>query len=310
MFPAVNGLKLDLSRHSLCTQKLIFSSGPKFHSIDSQASKNLILPWTQNLKKNRLIIFAREPRSGRVKTRLKKVLGPIHTTSLYKAFVKDVLQACRQVSCTQRVIYHTGSRKIPFLGQFKKHFEYQRQSGNDLGQRMLHAFSESKNKGFEKIVIVGTDTPHISPTIIRKAFHKLSRYNVVLGPSRDGGYYLIGLNDVIPGLFSGIRWGTQGVLLATIQKARRLKKKVCQLQPLDDIDTINSLRRFLRTAPSVKQAVHSWKMIKRLKFLEWVTGAPVTGGIKRLAGILILTLFLNQIWKFLFHWWAGDGNLS
>lgn len=216
------------------------------------------------MEKTRLIIFAREPRVGRVKTRLLKSLPPLQVTSLYKAFIKDVLNAAKVVPCHERVIYYTGARSPRFLKKYKKLFQYQRQKGKDLGQRMLRAFVESVKGGFERTVIIGTDTPHLDPALISRAFAALEHRDVVLGPARDGGYYLIGLKEFSSILFSRIRWGTSQVLNSTLTRARKLKMKIYLLPLLGDIDTVRDLKEFSRNPKVPTLAPHSWKAAKNL----------------------------------------------
>lgn len=215
-------------------------------------------------KVTRLIIFAREPKVGRVKTRLLKNLTPPQVSSLYKAFIKDVLNSAKGVPCDQRVIFHTGSRSLPFLGKFKKYFDYQRQKGTDLGQRMHRAFVESHKSGFRRTVIIGADSPHIDPAQIKKAFHQLGPNDAVIGPARDGGYYLLGLKRPVPLLFSGIRWGKNKVLGTTLKRADKLKLKVYMLPRLRDIDTLQDLKIFSKNKKACGLARNSWRAAKNI----------------------------------------------
>src|SRR5262245_42840131 len=115
--------------------------------------------WGGLMDKTRLIIFAREPQEGRVKTRLlKSGLPGAFVTSLYKVFVKDVLKAAQGVTCSSKVIYYAGTNGIPFFKKIGHHFERNKQQGKDLGERMKRAFKESRRDGFDKTVLIGTDT--------------------------------------------------------------------------------------------------------------------------------------------------------
>lgn len=207
-------------------------------------------------KKEALIIFAREPEDGKVKTRLLKDLPAKTVTKLYKTLVKGTLKTALEASAganrrngvvperLQRFIYYTGGNgnsSLPFLGRFKNKFQFKQQRGRDLGERMYRAFLNSRKMGFDKTVVIGTDCPSLTCHDIQAAFKKLSRCDVVLGPSKDGGYYLIGLNKPLKKLFENISWSTDTVLQATRQRARQFKKKVALLKTRQDIDTIEDL---------------------------------------------------------------------
>jgi len=182
-----------------------------------------------NEKKGRsaLIVFAREPKDGKVKTRLSKDLPLSTVTKLYKAFVKDVLKTAKEAKCDERFVYYAGSSaSITFLRRSSRTFTLKRQEGKDLGERMHRAFEFCQRSHFDKIVIVGTDCVTLTKQDIEKALKKLEAYDCVLGPSRDGGYYLIALNFSNSMLFKGIQWSTSLVLKQTLQKARQLDKTI------------------------------------------------------------------------------------
>ena len=215
-------------------------------------------------EKNALIVFAKEPRLNRVKTRLLKDFSAQATTRLYTAFVKDVLKTARIVRCHKKFIYYTGARNIPFLGRFQKNFFMARQRGKNLGERMYAAFAKSRNDGNTKTVIIGTDCPTLGAGDIREAFRKLTNHDVVLGPCRDGGYYLIGLKEPKKSLFANIRWSSSAVLRETIQRAIEIGKKVYLLGQREDIDTVENLRNLLKNKRAQKQARHTFALAKKM----------------------------------------------
>lgn len=190
-----------------------------------------------------LIVFAREPVLGKVKTRLQKDLPASTVLRLYKSFLGDVLRTAAGVTCSRRVIFYTGARSIPFLRRFKRDFSFSRQRGKDLGERMHRAFLQSQKRGSKKTVIIGTDVPDLQGKDIREALAKLETHDVVLGPCRDGGYYLIGLKKPDKRLFFGIPWSTDKVLQETLKRTQRLGKKICLLKQRNDIDTYADLKK-------------------------------------------------------------------
>jgi len=110
------------------------------------------------------------------------------------------------------------------------------QGEGDLGRRMHFAFAESFEQGMKQVVLVGTDMPGIRPAHLESAFAALKHKDVVIGPARDGGYYLIGLSRPAPDLFDGIPWGTGDVLQRTLDAAATSNRRVSLLDPLDDVD--------------------------------------------------------------------------
>lgn len=194
---------------------------------------------------NALIVFAREPKDGKVKTRLLTHLSPPRVTSLYKGFLETVFEVALKVPDVTPMIYYAGTGSaIPFLRKYENRFTLRRQTGSDLGARMHNAFSHAARQRYQKTVIIGTDCLTLSPTDIQKAFLKLNTHDCVLGPSKDGGYYLIGLKHPDQSLFSGIHWSTDQVLEETLKWLRRKKKKGYLLSQKEDIDTFRSLRRY------------------------------------------------------------------
>lgn len=220
-----------------------------------------------SLQKNALIIFAREPKDGKVKTRLARDLPVKTVTSLYKAFVKDVLSMCLRARCDQRFIFYAGSnRSINFLKRFTSRFTLKRQSGTSLGIRMMKALSFCHAQDFDKALIVGTDCLEISPKDIEKAFKLLDRVDVVLGPSRDGGYYLIGMKKPIGSIFEGVQWSSEKVLIQTLQKIQKVQKSYALLSKKEDVDTIKEVKN-LSENDKILQCLSATKnVLKRIKF--------------------------------------------
>jgi len=218
-------------------------------------------------EKTALIVFAREPKDGKVKTRLCRDLPPPTVTRLYKAFVKDVLNVSRKARCDQRFIYYEGnSSSIPFLKRAGKQFQLRRQIGKDLGERMHKAFVYCQRVRFDRIVIIGTDCLTLTSRDIEIAFKKLDNYDCVLGPSKDGGYYLIALKSPHRKLFKGIDWSTSSVLKQTLRGARQLNKKTFLLGCREDIDSIVHLKRFSQHRKNPSLAVHTQKILQNLSF--------------------------------------------
>jgi len=189
-----------------------------------------------------LILFAKEPVGGNVKTRLQGYLSQDRCVKLYKAFLRDTLDVMNKISCKHKIIAYDSHGKRPrYLKKIAPHYAFYKQKGDSLGERMYNAFRFAKDTGASKMVIIGSDSPTLPASSIKKSFGLLGRADVVLGPSFDGGYYLIGLKSPCVGLFKGITWSSPTVLENTIKNAHKLKKRVALLDKRYDIDNIRTL---------------------------------------------------------------------
>ena len=188
-----------------------------------------------------LIVFAKEPETGRVKTRLKKHLNAKSRSDLYKAFLKDTLDIARKVYCKEKVIFYQAKQKPLYLKRTGKDFAFYKQNGKDLGERMHNAFTYAKCRSANKIVIIGSDSPNLPVKFIKIAFCRLNEYDIVIGPSSDGGYYLIGLKEPEAALFKGVKWSTSDVLDNTLKQAKNLGRSVSLLDEWHDVDDLQGL---------------------------------------------------------------------
>ncbi|HKQ04398.1 MAG TPA: TIGR04282 family arsenosugar biosynthesis glycosyltransferase [Blastocatellia bacterium] len=193
----------------------------------------------------RLIIFTRYPEPGRAKTRLIPALGAEGAADLHRRLTERTLATARRLATLRRltleVRYAGGDAAL--MRQWLGGGPHLRAQGDgDLGARMREAFREAFEEGCYGVVLIGTDCPDIAPATLLSAFTALGDNELVMGPARDGGYYLIGLRRAIPQLFEGINWGTDTVLRHTLQIAARLDLRYRLLEQLDDIDRPEDLR--------------------------------------------------------------------
>lgn len=189
---------------------------------------------------NALIIFAKAPRPGHVKTRLQPFLPAEGAAALYRAFLHDLLDtatALPDVQCLIAFPPRPGAeehlRKI-----FASHRElsYFTQAGMNLGERLAAAFQLSHEEGWKKTVLIASDSPTLPGRFIAEAFAALAHSDLVLGPCTDGGYYLLGMRDPHPEIFRGIDWGTPLVLRQTMTNIRALGLRLYALPPWYDVD--------------------------------------------------------------------------
>ena len=201
----------------------------------------------------RLILFTRCPVPGRAKTRLIPALGAEGAVALHRRLVfrslRTAHKACRAASADLEVRFEGGTEQAMshWLGERARFLQ---QGAGDLGERIARAFEDSFQSRSLATVIIGSDCPGLTPDVITEAFARLTETSVVLGPARDGGYYLIGLSRPTPELFRGIPWGTDRVLADSLAVLQRQGCKAALLEPLEDIDRPEDLPAWHRIVAS------------------------------------------------------------
>lgn len=212
-----------------------------------------------------LIIFAKEPVKGKVKTRLNDYLSKEECFNLYKAFLKDTIELTKKIRCKDKILAYDSDKYPDYLKKIAPDFIFYKQNGKDLGMRMHNALKFVIRDNSSKVVIIGSDLPTLPASSIKKAFDLLNRADLVLGPSLDGGYYLIGLKSPCIGLFKGITWSSAMVFQETINRTKKLKKSIAFLDKRYDIDDIESLFRLqsdLKRIKNKKTAKWTRKFLK------------------------------------------------
>ncbi|WP_447969685.1 TIGR04282 family arsenosugar biosynthesis glycosyltransferase [Nitrospira sp. M1] len=208
-----------------------------------------------------LIVFAKSPVPGSVKTRLCPPLTPDEAATLHGSLVMDTLERTKNLQGVDRILACAPSQQHPFFQAVsaRQHIALWEQiPDDDLGARMAHAFSEAFTKNYTNAVMIGSDLPTISSEIIQQAVQGLRKHDVVIGPSHDGGYYLIGLKKPNPELFFDIPWSTHQVTALTKQKASDLGLSLTLLPVQRDLDTIEDLQFYIKESPnSLQKAVSS-----------------------------------------------------
>jgi hypothetical protein len=187
-----------------------------------------------------LIIFTRNPIPGKVKTRLAATIGDEKAIEVYEILRRHTADITERVKA-KRTIYFSSfipSSDILLSGETTA----QLQRGSDLGERMHHALSSGFKTGARKIVLIGTDCLELSTEILEEAFSALEDSDTVIGPAKDGGFYLIGMKKAIPELFSEREWSNPDVLQESIDILLRRNISFRQLRELSDIDTFEDLK--------------------------------------------------------------------
>jgi rSAM/selenodomain-associated transferase 1 len=193
---------------------------------------------------NRVGIFAKPPVEGQVKTRLTPSIPPGIAADLQLCMVLDAIQTAQAARAGPVALYWASDSGKGGFADHLEEMEIRHQRGADLGERLASAFDELLADA-DRAVVIGSDCPDLSPALVREALAALAEADLVLGPARDGGYYLIGLRRPSPGLFQGIAWSTSRVLAETLARAERLGLRTRCLEMLDDLDTPDDLVRFI-----------------------------------------------------------------
>ncbi len=190
-----------------------------------------------------VLFFVRYPRKGRVKRRLSLDLDEAITAGLYRNFVLDLLAKLVELSLEFEICFFPPSSPKKFMEWLGAQYSYMPQRGKDLGGRMESAFIRAFERGFRRVIVMGSDIPDLPGAFVKEAFLSLETHDVVIGPSFDGGYYLIGFKDdtFLPGVFRGIKWGTDRVFQASLDILENAGMRIYTLPKWNDVDTLADL---------------------------------------------------------------------
>ena len=191
------------------------------------------------MNKNLIIVFVRTPELGKVKTRLAKSIGDVSALTIYKLLLKHTETVLHDLSFDKVVYYSEKVEENDFWEA--RLFEKKRQKGADLGKRMQHAFETAFEKGYQKVLIIGSDLFDLKSIHITTAFEALENHDLTIGPSLDGGYYLLGMKELYPAVFKNKKWGTDSILENTLKDLQQQNVKL--LEALNDIDTFEDLQQ-------------------------------------------------------------------
>jgi uncharacterized protein len=191
-------------------------------------------------RENFLVVFAKQPEEGNVKTRLAKDIGNQAAMQVYEKLLDYTALQARELGGTCCLFLDKG-KALPHWAFAQPRL----QVAGDLGLKMESAFQEVFETGqAKKVVIIGTDCPELTTGLIAKAFRWLDEVAVVVGPASDGGYYLLGMKTLHVGLFREKPWSQPSLMAETVQEILRLKLTFATLPVLHDLDEIEDLERF------------------------------------------------------------------
>jgi len=234
---------------------------------------------------NALIIVAKRPAPGQTKTRLSPPLSPKQAASLYECFVLDTLNLIRQVPDIWPVLAYLPDSEKTYFHKIAPDFELIPQIGDNLGARLDNALMHFLKEGYEKVVIMDSDSPTLPVDYLTQAFQELSgEIELVIGPCDDGGYYLIGLKRPAPRLLREVRMSTHWVTEDTVALATKEGLSVSLLPQWYDVDDARSLthlsRELLhsdtRTAPHTNRFLDELTRAGLLQIIQPGQGDPKT----------------------------------
>lgn len=233
-----------------------------------------------------LVVLAREPEEGKVKSRINEDLSARDTLDLYQAFVLDTLQLALSAEVGHIFVACLANGPKVHLQELLKNLTVELkgkkreslkeklvlidQRGRQLGERLERTFRQVFNEGYKEVVIIGIDSPSLPRRMLDRAFKILHKNDVVLGPTLDGGYYLIGLKHLFPQLFENISWGTGAVYRQTVEQIKKLGLAWEELELWYDVDTTDDLEFLvrdinqLRLAGDEKSLKHTEEILARI----------------------------------------------
>jgi len=196
---------------------------------------------SMNKDKYALIVFVKNPLLGKVKTRLAQKIGEKNTLRIYHKLLNHTLKIILPLT-QDVVIYYSDEVIIDDMWAGHQYLK-EKQTGIDLGDKMSNAFKNYFSKDYKKICIIGSDNLEITTEIIEQAFHELNETDIVIGPSADGGYYLVGMKAQYSEIFKNKPWSTSRVLEETINDLKDQTLSYSLLKTLSDIDTYKDLKK-------------------------------------------------------------------
>jgi hypothetical protein len=201
-----------------------------------------------------LVITAKAPVAGKVKTRLVPPLAIEEAARFYRCCLEDTVEKVSRLPGIEGALAYTPPEsRADFEEWIPPGFLLFPQEGPDLGARMLGCFERCQQEGARRVALYGADLPHVPPAVLKKGFELLEDTDLVLGPATDGGYYFIGAKIPHPPLFMEMAWGGAGVFQETRDRATRLGLRIRQIETMSDVDTPIDLRHLDRVLSQVSE---------------------------------------------------------
>lgn len=220
--------------------------------------------------KQALILFTRVPTEGKTKTRLQTALTSVQCVEAHCAFLRDMTAACTSPDQWELLVFYGDEGPLASLQKIlPEQQKYFPQQGASLGEKMDRAITQTLSIGYERCVLVGADLPELNRNIIAQAMHTLKENQLVLGPTADGGYYLVGSTKPCPQIFSGQSYGGSSVFENTVAAAREAGLSLGTVASMEDIDQPEDLRKLAERLNRQPDSVcpHSRQFLRKLGWL-------------------------------------------
>ncbi len=201
------------------------------------------------MTKRLLLIFTRNPELGKCKTRLAATIGDEAALEIYKFLLQHTVAITHKLAVDKRVYYT--EKIVESDGWNPEIYTKKVQEGNDLGERMLNAFTEGFDDGYTEIVIIGSDIYDLTAKDIEQSFELLEQKDFVVGPAEDGGYYLLGMRKLNSEIFHNKKWGTSSVLEDTLIHLEH--ETMALLEPRNDVDVYEDIKDNKAFQPFLKE---------------------------------------------------------
>lgn len=208
-----------------------------------------------------LVIMAKAPKLGMVKTRLARSLPPPVVTGLYRCLLEDTMALAQSLGSIEVAIMCPASDLDDLAGLAGNEVRLVAQTGEGLAAALTSVFAQFTGPGRQRIIAFNSDSPHLPPSVLERAFEALATCDVVVGPTHDGGYYLVGAKASHPGLFAGDGMGTTTALEQLLSRAQALQLSTTFTTPFYDIDLAEDLLRLaseLRVTPAKAPRTAAW----------------------------------------------------
>ena len=223
--------------------------------------------------KQRLLVFAKYPRAGQVKTRLVPPLTYEEAEELFRAFLLDAIDSYTMFDKEiEPVLYVAGEDNVEAMQELINHLrngvpvpEVRAQRGKDLGERMENAFAETFAEGYNSVCVIGTDHPTLPREYIMQAFAALQADDLVLGLAEDGGYYLLGMKMLHRELFRTMPWSTASLYRETMTAAAHKNLQTHQLPEWYDVDDAEDLQRLICEQNELEEDSHTAVALRHLE---------------------------------------------
>jgi uncharacterized protein len=212
-----------------------------------------------------LVIMAKAPRPGMVKTRLRECLPSSAVTALYRCLLEDTLELATSLTGVEVAVMCPESDQDELAHLLGNSVQVVAQKGEGLAAGLNSVFRHFTADGPQLVVAFNSDSPHLAPSVLDRAFETLATHDVVIGPTHDGGYYLVGAKVIHPALFDSDCMGTSSALDRLLTRAKALELAPGFTEPFYDIDVANDLIRLaqeLLLAPAKARKTAGW-------FREW-----------------------------------------